>query len=82
MSSEAPGAMHRATLRLAFADAAQAERLRASVAADDDGHLALRREGATLVVEASAPTPLGLLRGLDELVAQLAAAEKAERLAR
>ena len=74
--------MHRAALTLRFADAAQAERMRASLAPDDDGHLALRVEGASLVLEAESGSPLGLLRTLDESVAQLAAAEKAERLAR
>lgn len=72
----------RATLRLAFESAEQAERMRASLAPDDDGHLALRVEGATLVAEASADAPLGLLRTLDEGVAQLIAAQKAEALAR
>jgi len=73
---------HRATLRLALDTPAQAERLRASLAADDDGHLALRVEGAVLVIEADAGAPLGLLRTLDEVVAQVAAAQKAERAAR
>lgn len=75
-------ARHRATLRLAFADAAQAERIHASVAADDDGHVRLRVEGNVLVVDAESDTPLGILRALDELVAQAAAAQKAEQLAR
>lgn len=76
------GERHRATLRLAFADATQAERVRASLAADDDGHLRIRVEEAVLVVDAASDTPLGLLRALDELVAQAAAAQKAEQLAR
>lgn len=71
-----------ATLRLAFESAELAMRMRASLAPDDDGHLLLRVEGATLVVEARAEAPLGLLRTLDETVAQLIAAQKAETLAR
>ena len=65
---------HRAKLRLQFESAEQAERLRASLAPDDDGFLALRVDGAALVVEAQGDAPLGLLRTLDEAVAQLAAA--------
>lgn len=72
---------HRATLRLAFDSAEQATRLAASLAPEDDGFLAVRAEGAALVLEARADAPLGLLRTLDEAVAQLAAAQKADRLA-
>lgn len=73
---------HHATLRLAFDSADQAARLAASLAPEDDGFLMVRAEGAALVLEARADAPLGLLRTLDEVVAQLAAAQKADRLAR
>lgn len=73
---------HRAVLRIACGDAARAERLRASLTPDDDGHLAMRVEADALVLEAGSDTPLGLLRTLDEAVAQLAAAQKADALAR
>lgn len=71
---------HRATLRLAFASPEQAARLLASLAPDDDGHLQARVEGSEIVAEAASDSPMGLLRTLDEVVATLAAAEKAERL--
>lgn len=72
---------HQARLRLHADSAEQALRLAASLAPDDDGYVAVRVEGATIVVEASAAAPMGLLRSLDEVVAVLAAAQKAERLA-
>lgn len=71
---------HRATLRLAFASPEQAARLAASLAPENESYVRVRVEGATLVAEAEAAAPLGLLRTLDEVVATLAAAEKAERL--
>lgn len=72
---------HAATLRLSFGSPEEAARMAASLAPDDDGHVRLRVEGATLVVEAASDAPLGLLRSLDEVVAQLAAAERAGRVA-
>lgn len=72
----------RATLTLSFSGAEQAARLAASLAPEEDEHLRVRVEGAALVLEAESDAPLGLLRTLDEVVAQLAAAEKAERIAR
>lgn len=72
---------HRATLTLHFDSPAMAQRLAASLAPDDDGFVRLRVDGASLVVEAEGDAPMGLLRTLDEVVATLAAAEKAERLA-
>ena len=64
-----------ALLRLRCRDAAEAERLRLSLAADDDGHASLRVEGAVLVVEARSGTALGLLRTLDDVLGCLRAAE-------
>lgn len=69
-------------LRLHFDSEEQATRLAASLSPEDDGFLRMRVEGAFIVAEATSETPLGLLRTLDEVVATLAAAQKAERLAR
>jgi len=71
---------HQATLRLRFDSAEQAARLAASLAPDDDGYVRTRIEGDTIVAEATSDTPLGLLRTLDEVLATLSAAQKAERL--
>lgn len=73
---------HRASLRLRFSSHEQATRLAASLAPENEGFVRARVEGALLVAEAQSATPMGLLRTLDEVVAVLAAAEKAERLAR
>lgn len=72
--------IHRATLTIALDSEPQARRLAASFAPDDDGHLSVRVDGAELVLETAAHSPMGLLRTLDEAVAQLAAAQKAERV--
>jgi hypothetical protein len=42
----------------------------------------VRVDGEALVIEAESDAPLGLLRTLDEVVATLAAAQKAHALAR
>lgn len=73
---------HRATLRLRFASPAQAAHLAASLAPENEGFVRVDVEGSVLVAEAGSDTPLGLLRTLDEVVAVLAAAEKAERAGR
>lgn len=62
-------------LHLRCRDSVEAEQLRRSIAADDAGHLTLRVEGATLVVEADSATPLGVLRTLDDVLGCLRAAE-------
>lgn len=72
---------HRATLRLVAASPAQATRLASSLAADDDGFVRFRVEGSDIIAEAAGTTPLGLLRTLDEVLASLGAAQKAEALA-
>ena len=71
---------HRASLALHFDTAEQAARLAASLAPDDDGFVKVRVEGATIVAEATSDTPLGLLRTLDEVLATLTAAQKADRI--
>ncbi|HET6405507.1 MAG TPA: KEOPS complex subunit Pcc1 [Candidatus Thermoplasmatota archaeon] len=72
---------HRATLRLELGTPDRAARLAASLAPENEGFVSTRVEGATLVAEARSDTPMGLLRTLDEVVACIAAAEKADRLA-
>jgi len=72
----------RATLRLAFESPAEAQRLAASLAPENEGFLQTRVEGASLVAEASAETPLALLHTLDDALACLGAAQKAARAAR
>lgn len=73
--------IHAATLRLHFDSTSQAARLAASLAPENDGFVTTRVEGSTIVAEASADSPMGLLRTLDEVVAVLAAAQKADRSA-
>lgn len=70
---------HRATLRLHFDSPEQAARLAASLAPENGSFVTTRIEGNALVAEASAPTPLGLLRTLDEVIVVLAAAQKADQ---
>jgi hypothetical protein len=65
----------RAELRLRCRDSAEAERLRRSLAPDDAAQARLGVEGATLLIDASSPAALGLLRTLDDLLGCLRAAE-------
>ena len=71
---------HRATLRLAFATPEEAARMAASLAPENGPHLATRLEGAELVAEAEADSPLGLLHTLDDALACLGAAQRAGRV--
>lgn len=64
-----------ADVRVRLRDAAAAHRLRRSLAADDPGAAALAVDGHDLVVVASAPSALGLLRTLDDLLGSIRAAE-------
>jgi uncharacterized protein YqfA (UPF0365 family) len=72
---------HKATLRLAFADAAEAARMAAAIEPENAGFVRTRVEGAALVVEADADAPLSLLRTLDDVLVCLQAAQRASRLA-
>lgn len=72
---------HRATLRLAFSSPEEAARMAASLAPENGAWLATRVEGADLVAEAAADSPLGLLHTLDDALACLGAAQRAGRLA-
>lgn len=70
----------RATLRLAFSSGDEAARMAASIAPENGGWLRTRVEGAELVCEAEADTPLGLLHTLDDALACLGAAQRAGRV--
>lgn len=72
---------HSAALRLAFATADEAERMAAALAPENGGFVRTRIEGATLVVEADAESPLSLLRTLDDVLVCLQAAQRAAGLA-
>ncbi|MEA3191441.1 MAG: hypothetical protein QOD77_2023 [Thermoplasmata archaeon] len=61
------------TLRIAFPSAAAARRAQAALAPDDGGHIKSRCEGTTLVLDAAAGSPMGLLRTLDDALACLRA---------
>jgi hypothetical protein len=65
----------RIVLRVRCRDSLEADRLRRSLAADDAGHVLLRIEGATLVVEAASASALGALRTVDDALGCLRAAE-------
>lgn len=71
---------HRVSLRLVFATPGEAARVAASLAPENDGFVTVRQEGATLLAEAVADAPLGLLRTLDDLLACAGAAQRAGRL--
>lgn len=73
-------AEHSARIRIACRGPDEAARIGASLAPDDDGHLSVGVEGDTLVLEASSGKPMGLLRTLDETLAAIGAAQKADRL--
>jgi len=64
-----------ARLRIRCRDAAEAERLRRALAADDPGHAVLGVDGPELLLAAQGATPLGLLRTLDDLLGCLRAAQ-------
>lgn len=73
--------MTRATLRLDFASADEAQRMADALAPENGLHLRTRIEGSVLVAEAEADAPLSLLHTLDDALACLTAAEKAARVA-
>lgn len=64
-----------AEVRVRLRDGAAAQRLQQSLAADDPEHAACTVEGRDLVLVASAPTALGLLRTLDDVLGCVRAAE-------
>src|SRR5207249_10936423 len=71
-----------ARLTLTFDDAASAEAVAAAVALDDEGYLRTTRRGRTLIAEASAEAPMGLLRTLDDYLACISVAERTRAEAR
>ncbi len=72
----------RATLTLAYADAATAKAVAASVTPDDEGYIRTRRSGATITATASADGPMSLLHTLDDYLACVSVAEKTTEAAR
>lgn len=64
-----------ASLRIRMRDAAAAQRLVRSLAADDAGSAAILAEGRDVIVACSAATAMGLLRTLDDLLGCVRAAE-------
>lgn len=72
---------HKATLRLAFADEAEARRLLAAIEPENGKFLRARVEDHFLVAEAEADSPLALLHTLDDVLACLSAAQKAGNVA-
>lgn len=60
--------MNTADIRIPFADAAGARRAAEAIAPDNGGHVAVQVEDAILVVGASAATPLGLLRSIEDVL--------------
>ena len=62
-----------ARVTLAFATAEEAQAAAAAIAPDNGGHLRARCEGPLLHLEASADSPMGLLRTLDDAMACLRA---------
>src|SRR5438876_6647592 len=71
-----------ARLTLTFDDAASAEAVAAAVALDDEGYIRTTRRGRTLIAEASAEGPMGLLRTLDDYLACISVAERTPAEAR
>lgn len=60
-------------IRIALADARQAEAANAALRPDSGPHMHSRAEGAILVLEAEAGSPMGLLRTFDDALACLRA---------
>src|SRR5467141_1113819 len=72
----------RATLTLAFDDAATAQAIAESVARDDDGYVRTVRRGRTISAEAVADGPMSLLHTLDDYLACISVAERTTEVAR
>jgi hypothetical protein len=64
-----PEGRHRAALELGLGSPEQARAVATALLADDPGAIACEARGATLVVRASSPSMMGLLRTLDDVVA-------------
>lgn len=72
----------RATLTLAYADAATAKAVAASVSPDDEGYLRTTRKGTVITASASADGPMSLLHTLDDYLACVSVAERTAEAAR
>ncbi len=72
----------RATLTLAFPDAATARAVAESVSLDDEGYVHTRRAGRTVTAVAAADGTLSLLHTLDDYLACISVAERTAEAAR
>lgn len=70
-----------AELRVPCRDEATARRLLASLAVDDDQHVASRRDGTDITVVVHADDPGSLLAALDDVLACLTVAVDVDELA-
>jgi hypothetical protein len=66
---------HTAVLHLTFPSTAAAAHAAAALAADDDAHVRTHHEGALVRVEATAESVRGLLRAVDDVLANAAVSE-------
>jgi hypothetical protein len=71
-----------ARLTLAFDDVTSARAIVAAIALDDEGYIRTIRRGRTLVAEANADGPMGLLHTLDDYLACISVAERTLKEAR
>lgn len=55
-----------ARVRIQLGSAAEAERVAAAIAPENEGYLACHLDGASLVLEAEASSAMGLLRTIDD----------------
>ena len=75
--SGAPVSPWRCVLELEFGDPARARAVHDALAPDNAPYVRSRVEGARLIAEADAETPMRLLHTLEDLLACLAVAEEA-----
>ncbi len=67
----------RCVLEFGYADEAKARAVREALAPDDAGFVRSRTEGARLIAEMEAATPMKLLHTVEDYLACVAVAEKA-----
>lgn len=58
----------RARVRIQLRSAEEADRVRAALDPDNEGHLECEVDGATLILRAEAGTAMGLLRTVDDAI--------------
>lgn len=72
----------RATVRLAFPDAATAQRVAGALQADDDAFARTRADAATVIVDIEAGDVRSVLRAIDDVLANAAVSEAVIKSAR